>query len=154
MKKSMLLAGSLLLFVQSQMGYAGQNSECRMIDYLGNKAMICFPEGTICFDPHGIGDGVPVERDCWSAISRMCHPGVDRYPGCAGGTIANICKPVLTPSGEVQACFPVGHICYDPHGIGDGVPVPVDCWQGGSRMCHAGTSLWPECAGGHIKAEG
>ena len=78
----MLLAGSLLLFVQNHMGYAGQNSECRMIDYLRNRAIICFPEGTRCFDPHGIGDGVPVERDCWSAISRMCHPGVDRYPGC------------------------------------------------------------------------
>jgi hypothetical protein len=45
-------------------------------------------------------------------------------------------------------CFPEGHTCYDPHGIGDGVPVEIDCHTGGSRMCHPNSELWPDCAGG------
>ncbi len=45
-------------------------------------------------------------------------------------------------------CFPEGHVCYDPHGIGDGVPVEVDCWGGNGRACHTGLDVWPACAGG------
>lgn len=45
-------------------------------------------------------------------------------------------------------CFPFGHVCYDPHGIGDGVPIEIDCWTGGARFCHPNLNEWPECAGG------
>ncbi len=45
-------------------------------------------------------------------------------------------------------CFPWDHICYDPHGIGDGVPIETDCWTGGSRLCNWSQAGWPECNGG------
>lgn len=45
-------------------------------------------------------------------------------------------------------CFPEDHLCEDPHGIGDGVPVEIPCHTGGSRMCHPNSDVWPECAGG------
>ncbi len=48
-------------------------------------------------------------------------------------------------------CFPVGHVCTDPHGIGDGVPVVVDCWGGSGRACHTGLPEWPACAGGWVQ---
>ena len=63
----------------------------------------------------------------------------------------DICKEVSIDSQTVMACFPAGHICYDPHGIGDGVPTETDCWSGGGRLCHKGTEDWPTCAGGHFK---
>lgn len=50
-------------------------------------------------------------------------------------------------------CFPVGHVCEDPHGIGDGVPVVVDCWGGSGRACHTGLPSWPACAGGWVEGE-
>lgn len=83
-------------------------------------------------------------------------------------TAALGCDPV-TPSGSVDTfepdtdvkpadcreiydgrviCFPEGQVCYDPHGIGDGVPVVIDCYTSGSRMCHPNSDTWPECAGG------
>lgn len=38
----------------------------------------------------------------------------------------------------------------DPHGIGDGNPIETDCWTGGSRLCHNGSTNWPSCAGGFL----
>ncbi len=49
------------------------------------------------------------------------------------------------------ACFPLGHVCQDPHGIGDGNAIVVDCWTSGGRMCHPGSDIWPVCAGGWIQ---
>lgn len=51
-----------------------------------------------------------------------------------------------------RVCFPVGHVCRDPHGIGDGVPVAVDCFTGGSRGCNPHREAWPACAGGRFTA--
>lgn len=62
----------------------------------------------------------------------------------------DVCKEVSKDSQTMTACFPAGHICYDPHGIGDGVPTETDCWEGGGQLCHKGTANWPECAGGYL----
>jgi len=62
------------------------------------------------------------------------------------------CKRVETGILKTQqVCFPIDHQCYDPHGIGDGNPIAVDCWTGGSRACNRGSANWPVCAGGFIK---
>lgn len=59
------------------------------------------------------------------------------------------CKEVkITDSRSRTVCFPKGKICRDPHGIGDGKPIVIDCFTGGSRMCHRKSKIWPECAGG------
>lgn len=50
-----------------------------------------------------------------------------------------------------NVCFPVGHVCTDPHGIGDGVPIVVDCWTSGGQLCHPGNAEWPVCAGGVVR---
>lgn len=49
------------------------------------------------------------------------------------------------------ACFPLEHVCTDPHGIGDGKPIVVDCWTSGGRMCHPSSEIWPVCAGGWLQ---
>jgi hypothetical protein len=59
------------------------------------------------------------------------------------------CKPL--DDGRT-ACFPLGHVCQDPHGIGDGYSIVVDCWTSGGRMCHPASEIWPACAGGWIQA--
>lgn len=63
------------------------------------------------------------------------------------------------PKGECKVledgrtvCFPPGHVCEDPHGIGDGKPIVVDCWTSGGRMCHPSSEIWPECAGGWLQS--
>ncbi len=61
------------------------------------------------------------------------------------------CKDVLLEDMVVSVCFPEGHVCMDPHGIGYGKPIPTDCWDGGSRACNADTENWPTCAGGFIE---
>ena len=48
-------------------------------------------------------------------------------------------------------CFPSDHVCSDPHGIGDGIPVAVDCWTGSGRGCNPSRENWPACAGGWIQ---
>ncbi|MFT6142198.1 MAG: hypothetical protein ACJAZO_004259 [Myxococcota bacterium] len=79
------------------------------------------------------------------------------FIGCAKTT--PIAVPVPT-SGDEQCqvvadgrtvCFSVGNVCTDPHGIGDGVPIVVDCWNSGGRMCHPGSDEWPVCAGGVVR---
>jgi len=58
------------------------------------------------------------------------------------------CQNVTVKNVEKKVCFPKGKICRDPHGIGDGKPLVIDCFNSGSRMCHKNSKMWPECAGG------
>ena len=58
------------------------DADCREI---ADGRVICFPEGHVCTDPHGIGDGVPIEVDCWTSGGQLCHPQNDGWPECAGG---------------------------------------------------------------------
>jgi hypothetical protein len=60
------------------------------------------------------------------------------------------CKDMVVEGQSALVCFPIGYICKDPHGIGDGVAIETDCWDGGSRACHNGSKNWPACAGGII----
>ena len=48
-------------------------------------ASVCFPVNHKCYDPHGVGDGYPVETDCWTGGSRLCNKGTSNWPICAGG---------------------------------------------------------------------
>lgn len=50
-----------------------------------------------------------------------------------------------------SVCFPIDHACQDPHGIGDGVAIEVDCWTSGGRMCNPSREIWPGCAGGWLQ---
>ena len=80
------------------------------------------------------------------------EPSLESSQKLASETAADAvseCKPL--DDGRT-ACFPTGHICSDPHGIGDGTPIVVDCWTSGGRMCHPSKEIWPACAGGWIQA--
>ena len=64
----------------------------------------------------------------------------------------DVCKRVEQNGKTVTACFPAGHVCLDHHGIGDGVPIETDCWEGGSGECYGnGSPTWPACAGGYLE---
>ena len=60
------------------------------------------------------------------------------------------CKSIGESLDKKVICFEVGHVCIDPHGIGDGNPIPTDCWTGGSRACNSSRDNWPDCAGGFL----
>ena len=68
----------------------------------------------------------------------------------ATGAFAENCRVMKVRGDYKKVCFPEGHVCKDPHGIGDGRPIPTDCFTGGSRGCHRGWPTWPNCNGGWI----
>jgi len=130
---------------------SAENYECKQVQPWAESAVqVCFPVNHKCYDNHGIGDGKPIQIDCWSHGSRACNPSLENWPKCAGGIIANECKDVEIESKTEKVCFPVGHTCYDNHGIGDGVPVKIDCWTGVTRLCNKSSDKWPMCFGGKV----
>ena len=66
-------------------------------------------------------------------------------PGPDSDAVDAECEEI--PDGRT-ICFPYGHVCYDPHGIGDGEPIEIDCWTEGSRGCNYTMPGWPGCNGG------
>jgi len=142
---------ALLILVAATSSYAA-DYECKLIEVNNsNEEQVCFPMGHVCKDPHGIGDGVPIEIDCWTGVTRACNQGSDNWPACMGGIYANTCKDVELDGATTSVCFPTGKTCMDPHGIGDGVPTEIDCWTGVTRACNQGSKNWPSCMGGFIK---
>ncbi len=47
---------------------------------------VCFPKEHKCYDSHGIGNGDPIQIDCFTEVTPSCDPYRTRvWPNCAGG---------------------------------------------------------------------
>ena len=145
-----LLVGLIIFCISFISQASSSNLDCKEVNINGINSQVCFPVNHVCEDLHGNGNGTPIQINCFTEGTRLCHNGNENWPQCAGGFIANTCKKVLLNSTYESVCFPIGHTCVDPHGVGDGVPVKIDCFNGGTRSCHSGLKVWPSCAGGKI----
>lgn len=148
------LLKSILLFflVNFYVGAAIGEYSCKIVKKNNNFTQVCFPIDQICVDEHGIGDGNPIEFDCFTGSTRLCHIENDNWPACAGGIETFSCRKVQIDSAIKKVCFPVGYKCMDLHGIGNGNPIEIDCFTEGTRLCHNGNGNgnWPACAGGRV----
>ncbi|MFK8137203.1 MAG: hypothetical protein AB8E15_02480 [Bdellovibrionales bacterium] len=148
MKLVFLMISTLLVY--STVNASEVDYSCKSVDKNGARVKACFPFGHKCMDLHGIGDGNPIQIDCFSSGTRTCYPDLDNWPKCAGGILANECKEIEI-NGELKSvCFPVGKTCKAKGGFDIGTWKQIDCFESGTMSCYKGDENWPECIGGKI----